>query len=299
MSPSSRASRWALRPRRPGLTFLPLLADRRSPPKRTLPPPVDDELVRQECDGTRRAQERGAEKSRSGLGHVGTVRSGQDDEVVAVDDLVGQPVGELGGAAAGDRAQDRRGGTGPGPWRTTAPSSSTISTASSASNVALDARARPPASSDVLPSHERAARAVVDDDPAGRARRERDPQLAARQPLARAARTTVPTGAPGDARRRPRRARRPAAITARTPDHAAILAAASLLAMPPLPRSVPAPPATASSAASTSTISSISDASASRRGIGGEQPGGVGEHHAARRRATRCDTSAARRSLSP
>ena len=34
-----------------------------------------------------------------------------------------------------------------------------------------------------------------------------------------------------------------AAITARTPDHAAIFAAASLVAMPPLPRSVPVPPA--------------------------------------------------------
>ena len=70
-----------------------------------------------------------------------------------------------------------------------------------------------------------------------------------------------------------------AAITARTPDQAAIFAAASLVAMPPLPRSVPRPPATASSAASTSTISSMSDASASRRGIGGEEPGGVGEQH--------------------
>ena len=55
VSPASRASAGCpgvLRPRRPGLTFLPLLADRRSPPERTLPPPVDDELVRQECDGT-------------------------------------------------------------------------------------------------------------------------------------------------------------------------------------------------------------------------------------------------------
>ena len=55
-------------------------------------------------------------------------------------------------------------------------------------------------------------------------------------------------------------------MTARTPDHAAILAAASLLAIPPLPRAVPAPPAIASSAASISTISSMSDAASSTRG---------------------------------
>ena len=62
-----------------------------------------------------------------------------------------------------------------------------------------------------------------------------------------------------------------AAITDRTPDQAAI-AAASLLAMPPLPRWVPAPPATASSAASTSAISSMSDASASTRGSAVKSP---------------------------
>ena len=36
------------------------------------------------------------------------------------------------------------------------------------------------------------------------------------------------------------------AMTARTPDHAAILAAAIFEAMPPLPRAVPAPPASSS-----------------------------------------------------
>ena len=63
-----------------------------------------------------------------------------------------------------------------------------------------------------------------------------------------------------------------AAMTARTPDHAAIFAAASLLAIPPLPRTVPAPPATFSSASSTSTISSMSDASASWRGSAVNKP---------------------------
>ena len=55
-------------------------------------------------------------------------------------------------------------------------------------------------------------------------------------------------------------------MTARTPDQAAILAAASLEAIPPLPRSVPVPPATASRAASTSAISSMRVAASSIRG---------------------------------
>jgi hypothetical protein len=57
-----------------------------------------------------------------------------------------------------------------------------------------------------------------------------------------------------------------AAITARTPDQAAILAAASFEAMPPLPRPLPLAVTTASSWASTSTISSMRLASASSRG---------------------------------
>ena len=68
-------------------------------------------------------------------------------------------------------------------------------------------------------------------------------------------------------------------MTARTPDHAAILAAASFDAMPPLPRAVPVPPASASSEWSTSTISSMSDADASSRGSAVSRPGGVGEQH--------------------
>ena len=67
---------------------------------------------------------------------------------------------------------------------------------------------------------------------------------------------------------------RPAwAMTARTPDQAAIFAAASFDAMPPLPRSVPTPPAIASSVWSISTISSMSDASASKRGAAVRRPG--------------------------
>ena len=68
-------------------------------------------------------------------------------------------------------------------------------------------------------------------------------------------------------------------MTVRTPDQAAILAAANFEAMPPLPRTDPAPPASASSCWSTSTISSISDAVRVEPGIGGEHAGRVGEQH--------------------
>ena len=71
----------------------------------------------------------------------------------------------------------------------------------------------------------------------------------------------------------------PAAMTARTPDHAAIFAAASFDAMPPLPRADPVPPASDSSEWSTSTISSISDADGVEARVGREQPGRVGEQH--------------------
>ena len=39
-----------------------------------------------------------------GAGERGRARSGEDDEIVPVDDLVGQPVGQLGGLAAGHRS---------------------------------------------------------------------------------------------------------------------------------------------------------------------------------------------------
>ncbi len=55
-------------------------------------------------------------------------------------------------------------------------------------------------------------------------------------------------------------------MTASIPDQTAILAAASLEPMPPLPTAVPGPPAMASSSWSISTTSSMSEASASRRG---------------------------------
>ena len=201
----------------------------------------------------------------------------QDHEVVAVDDLVGDALGRsavCAGAASRPAASSRT-----RPLANTSPSGPAISTASSASKRALDpARRRRAAAT-------RRARA----GPGGRRRRRRrcpdEPTAKAIQSL-RAGEALRP-GAARPCRPRPRRPRRrPArrggaapAITARTPDQAAILAAASFEAMPPLPRRLPVPPARASSAWSTSTISSMSDAVGVEPGIGGEQPGRVGEQH--------------------
>ncbi len=87
------------------------------------------------------------------------------------------------------------------------------------------------------------------------------------------ARTTVPTPATPATASASTCSRAALAITVRTPDHAAILAAAILVDMPPLPRADPAPPATASSSWSTSTISSISEAVVVEPRIGGEHAG--------------------------
>ena len=145
---------------------------------------------------------------------------------------------------------------------------------------------------------ERSPRAVVDDDPAGGADRERDPELAARQPLGcgrrprcpppRPARASVITpGAPA------------AAITARTPDHDGDLRRGELRS--PSRRS-PAPtrrrPRRGSSASSTAAISSISDASASRRGSAVKRPA-VSVSSTSTSARTMFATSAAMRSLSP
>ena len=85
---------------------------------------------------------------------------------------------------------------------------------------------------------ERPARPVVDGDRAGDAGGEGDPQLAGRQLAA----VGLEAACRPARRRPPRRARRGGAalaITVRTPDHEAMRAASSLLAMPPLPRPLP------------------------------------------------------------
>ena len=110
--------------------------------------------------------------------------------------------------------------------------------------------------------------------------------------------TTVPTPARPAMASATTSARSAAAITVRTPDHDAILAAASLVAMPPLPRWLPAPPATRSRCWSTVWISSISDASASSRGSAVSTPA-VSVSSTNRSAPASWATSAAMRSLSP
>ncbi len=76
------------------------------------------------------------------------------------------------------------------------------------------------------------------------------------------------------------------------------MAAASLEAMPPLPKGLPGPPARRSSSWSISTTSSMSDASASCRGSAVSRPG-VSVSSTSTSARTRWATSAASRSLSP
>ena len=109
--------------------------------------------------------------------------------------------------------------------------------------------------------------------------------------------TTVPTERPSIAPSTTASVRAPA-ITARTPDQAAIFAAANLDAIPPLPHTLPEPPATASSASSTSMISSISEASVLSRGSAVNKPG-VSVNNTRTSARIMCATRAARRSLSP
>ena len=229
-----------------------------------LPPSADDEPVSAVCPSVTAPTQAG--RSREDASSA----SGQDDEVVAVDRPRGGALGQV--ARCGVRRRRAAGGRvahqALGERRAVLVDDLDRVVGL---EVALDP-AHPAGSSDRPSVDERAPGAGVDDDPAGaRPGRTRSTACGSSSRSCR--------GADGGADRLARRGRRDdtpgasaAAMTARTPDHAAILAAASLLAMPPLPRAVPAPPATASSAASTSTISSISDASASRRGSAVNRP---------------------------
>ena len=161
-------------------------------------------------------------------------------------------------AAAGDAARGRPPRRAR-PLPKTVPSGPATSTASPASKD--PSTPTTPAGGDTA---RRRRRTVVDpDDARGRTAKPIHSLRAAR----RAARgtTTVPTpGVPATASASTS-GRVEGAITVRTPDQAAILAAATFEAMPPLPRRA-APPASASMAWSTSTISSISDADGSSAG---------------------------------
>ena len=96
--------------------------------------------------------------------------------------------------------------------------------------------------------------------------------------LRRRASNRVPTGSPAAAAAStPERAA--LAITVGTPDHEAIRAASSLLAMPPLPRPLPPRPAAIDSSGSSTATSRISSASACDPRVGGVQAVEVGQQH--------------------
>ena len=116
-------------------------------------------------------------------------------------------------------------------------------------------------------------------------------------------------GARGDGSGSPRRGPSPStaastpgraasAITASTPDHTAILAAASFEPMPPLPTAEPGPPAIRSSSWSISTTSSMREPASVRRGSSVSSPA-VSVRRTRTSALTRWATSAASRSLSP
>ena len=182
------------------------------------------------------------------------------------------------------------------PLANTAPSGPAISTASSASKPPLTPVT--PAGSSETPRSSRARLA-----PSSTTMMPIEPTAKAIHSLRAGSRrlrgtTTVPTPVPPDTASTSTFSRSAWAITARTPDHAAILAAASLEAMPPLPRSLPTPPAMRSRVWSTSTISSMSDAWESERGSPVSRPG-WSVSRTSRSALIRWATSAAMRSLSP
>ena len=125
---------------------------------------------------------------------------------------------------------------------------------------------------------QRPAGPVVDGTVPGDAGGEGDPQLAGgergRWASKRGARpassATAPASTPGAAA---------SAITVRTPDHDAIRAASSLLAMPPLPRSLPPPPARIASSGSSAAPGQRARRSGSSAGVGGVEAVEVGEQH--------------------
>ena len=198
----------------------------------------------------------------------------QDDEVVAVDDLVGHALGEVAGLLGRRRRPADRRRPGRGPWRTPrrrgrrprrrpprgrCPSPRRCPAGSSDRFASTSAR-RAPASTTTVPA-EPTAKAI------------QSLRLARR--LSRGW-TTVPTASPATAPAMTP-SRRASAMTARTPDQAAILAAVTLEAMPPLPRPLPVEPGQG-----LDLLVDLDDLLDERgrlvqAGIGGEQAGRVGE----------------------
>ena len=111
---------------------------------------------------------------------------------------------------------------------------------------------------------------VVDGHRAGDARGEGDPQLAGGQ-LAAVGLEAGADAVVGDGTAPSTPGRAALAITVRTPDHEAMRAASSLLAMPPLPRPLPPRPASIASIGSSTRTRVTSWASACDAWVGGVQ----------------------------
>ena len=143
------------------------------------------------------------------------------------------------------------------------------------------------ATADVDHAGRQQARPALDERPLGARRRpppcrrpggEGDPQLARRQ-LAACASNVVPTATRGDGPGEHARVGPASAITLRTPDHDAIRAASSLLAMPPLPRPLPPLPARSPAADRRPAPARRARPSGRARGSAVYRPVGVGEQH--------------------
>ena len=265
-----------LRPRRPGLTFLPLLVDRRSPPERTLPPSADDELVRQECDGTRsHARKSGCAENLVAQGS--TTRSSRWMT------SCGEPVGQVARCGARRRPEGGRG---------------VPDQALGERHARRRRRSRPRRRRRTRPRRRGPRPAAASDRPSttargGRRRRPRPGPAAPRANAIQSLRLGRRSAAgrhdgadrpPGDrvgdhvGRRRPRRSPPARPTTPRSsPPRACWPSRRS-------PARCPAPPATRLERGV-----DLDDLLDQRRvrveaGIGGEQPGGVGEQHEQRRR---------------
>ena len=195
----------------------------------------------------------------------------EDDQVVAVDDLAGEVLGEVLGAPPDPL----------GPARGRA-ADEALGEHRAVGADDLHRVVGPEGARDRHHARRRAATGPRRPGPAGPRRRPPASRPSGRAKAIQSLRAPSRTerGPEDRARPRPRRPRRrastpgrsPSAMTASTPDQVAILAAASLEAMPPLPhRGARAPGHLLEAGWSISTTSSMREASSTRPGVGGEQ----------------------------
>ena len=248
--------------------------------------PATPQVERGPAEPPRRAPRRPDSPVRYGAADSSRPTSGrQQHEVVAVDDLVDHAVGEVAGVAAGDpcgAGRPRRTPCRGRRRRRRCRATSTVSPSPKRPDD-LDDAGRQQAR---LALDERPPGAVVDRRPRRRRGRRRRSTACAPAAGGRGPRSVVPTDVAGDGARPARPARAALAITVRTPDHDAMRAASSLLAMPPLPR--PLPPAPARIDSSGSSTATRVDELRRRRGRAGRRCTGRRGRSAARARRRRC-----------